>query len=173
MSAPTSLEPLVELMIQRRLSLATAESLTGGALAAELVGVPGVSAIFQGGVVAYQNRVKATVLGVSTELLDRVGSVDGEVARQMALGVCRAVGAEVGVATTGAAGPEPHDGKPVGTVFLAVAQAGRAQCREYHFSGDRAAIRAQAVRAALQLLAELLGPSQQTPGNEPGTKQIG
>ncbi|AJT42792.1 hypothetical protein UM93_01805 [Psychromicrobium lacuslunae] len=155
---------MVELLIQRRLSMATAESLTGGGLAAEFAGVPGVSAVFQGGVVAYQNAIKAVVLGVPTELLATVGSVDGEVARQMALGSCRVMKSRVGIATTGAAGPEPHDGKAVGTVFVAVALDGEASFRECHFAGSRAEIRTQAVHAALDLLAEVLGASQQTLG---------
>ncbi|NYE96741.1 nicotinamide-nucleotide amidase [Psychromicrobium silvestre] len=172
MSTGPSTAELVASLIERGLSLATAESLTGGAVATELVGVPGVSATFQGGVVAYQNSVKASVLGVSEELLERVGSVDGEVAVQMALGVCRITGANVGLATTGAAGPEAHDGKAVGTVFLAVALNGVAQYREYHFDGDREAIRAQARHSALSLLADVVNSSQQTFGKQPGTKQF-
>lgn len=169
---PVRTAQLVQLLINRQLSLATAESLTGGALAAEFASVPGVSRVFQGGVVAYQNAIKAAVLGVSPELLATVGSVDGEVARQMALGSCRVMTSRVGMATTGAAGPEPHDGKPVGTVFVAVALDGEASFKELHFTGDRAEIRAQALVAALDLLAEVLQASQQTLGRAPGTKQF-
>ncbi|MCG7423321.1 nicotinamide-nucleotide amidohydrolase family protein [Micrococcus sp. ACRRV] len=103
------------------LTVATAESLTAGLVAARLADVPGASAALQGGVVAYQNHVKAGLLGVDAGLLTARGAVDAEVARQMACGARRAAGADVGVATTGVAGPEPHQGKPVGTVFVGVA----------------------------------------------------
>lgn len=103
------------------LTVATAESLTAGLVAARLADVPGASAALQGGVVAYQNHVKSGLLGVDAGLLTARGAVDAEVARQMACGARRAAGADVGVATTGVAGPEPHQGKPVGTVFVGVA----------------------------------------------------
>lgn len=138
------------------LTLATAESLTAGMLAAELGAVPGVSAVLQGGVVAYANSVKKKVLGVDGGLLEAAGSVDAEVARQMAAGARRVLAADVGISTTGVAGPEPHDGKPVGCVFIAVAAPEQTQVREFFFSGDRAAIRQQACDEALILLVRVL-----------------
>lgn len=141
-------------------TVATAESLTAGLVAAALADVPGASAVLQGGVVAYQNRVKAEVLGVPAELLARQGAVDPEVAEAMARGARRVLGADVGVATTGVAGPEPHQGKPVGTVHVALAwadAAGREESRawELHLDGDRAAIRRCTVEAVLARLLEL------------------
>jgi nicotinamide-nucleotide amidase len=138
------------------MTLATAESLTAGLVAAGLGSVPGASAVLLGGVIAYANIVKKNVLGVDGGLLATAGSVDAEVARQMAAGARRVLGADIGVATTGAAGPEPHDGKPVGCVFIAVAAPDHTLVREFSFSGDRAAIRGQACDEALILLARVL-----------------
>ena len=109
--------------IARGLTVATAESLTAGMVAAVLADTPGASGMLQGGVVSYQNSVKADVLGVPRELLDAVGSVDGSVAEAMAAGARRVCGADIGVSTTGVAGPEPHGGKAVGTVFVGIATA--------------------------------------------------
>lgn len=126
-----------------------AESLTGGQLAAALVDVPGASAWFRGGVVAYATDVKHEVLGVDADLLASVGAVDAEVARQMAQGVRARLGADVGVATTGVAGPDPQDGMPVGTVYVAVATPEGVWAARHRFDGDRSAIRAAATEAAL------------------------
>jgi nicotinamide-nucleotide amidase len=133
-------------------TVATAESLTGGLVCAALTEVPGASAVVRGAVVAYATELKAQVLGVDPDLLATGGAVQAEVARQMASGVCRALGADVGVATTGVAGPDPQDGHEVGTVFVAVAGGGRTVARELTLTGDRAAIRAATVEAALHLL---------------------
>ncbi|MCC3292749.1 CinA family protein [Arthrobacter sp. zg-Y1110] len=138
------------------LTIATAESLTAGMLCAELGSVPGASAVLQGGVVAYQNGIKLSVLGVPAELLAQAGSVDGRVAEHMAAGARRVLGADVGVATTGVAGPETHDGKPVGTVFLGIATSEGTSVREFLFAGDRTAIRTAACSEALSMLASVL-----------------
>lgn len=135
-------------------TVATAESLTGGLVCAALTDVPGASAVVRGAVVAYATELKAQVLGVDADLLATGGAVQAEVARQMATGVCRVLGAEVGVATTGVAGPESQDGRAVGTVFVAVAMEGRVLVRELALSGDRGTIRARTVDAALGLLTE-------------------
>ena len=148
--------------IAARTSLATAESLTAGMIAATLAEVPGASAVLQGGVVSYSSSVKATVLGVDPGLLEERGSVDGEVARQMAEGARRACGADLAVSATGVAGPEPHDGKDVGTVFLGWASGSGSGCVEHRFAGDRAQIRASSTLAALELLASHLSPSKRT-----------
>ena len=133
----------------RRWTVAVAESLTGGLLASAIVDVPGASAVFRGGVVAYATDVKRSVLGVDSELLASVGAVDPGVARQMAEGVRRVVGADVGIATTGVAGPDPQDGTPVGTVCIAVVTPEGESVATHAFSGGRAAIRAAATDAAL------------------------
>ena len=134
------------------LTVATAESLTAGMVAAALADVPGASAVLLGGVVAYSNRIKASLLGVSAELLEEAGSVDAQVARQMAAGARRRLHADIAVSTTGAAGPEPHDGKPVGTVFIGLADASGSLSRGFRFTGDRAEIRRQACSQALAML---------------------
>lgn len=142
--------------VERGLTVATAESLTAGMVAAMLADTPGASGMLQGGVVSYQNAVKADVLGVPRELLDAVGSVDGQVAAAMADGARRICGADIGVSTTGAAGPEPHDDKAVGTVFIGVATAEGSTSYAYTFEGTRPEIRALACAAALERLLEAL-----------------
>lgn len=138
-------------------SLAVAESLTGGMLAATLVDVPGASSVFRGAVVAYATDLKSALLGVDSALLDSRGAVDPEVARQMAAGVRDRLGADVGVATTGVAGPDPQDGQPPGTVFVAVdVRGGLSQVQAFVLDGDRAAVRAATVQAALTLLRDVV-----------------
>ena len=138
-------------------SLAVAESLTGGMLAATLVDVPGASSVFRGAVVAYATDLKSALLGVDPALLDSRGAVDPEVARQMAAGVRDRLGADVGVATTGVAGPDPQDGQPPGTVVVAVdVRGGLSQVRALVLDGDRAAVRAATVQAALTLLRDVV-----------------
>lgn len=137
-------------------TVATAESLTAGMVSAVLADTPGASGMLQGGVVAYQNSVKAGVLAVPAELLATAGSVDAEVAAAMASGARVALGADIGVATTGVAGPQPHDGKAVGTVYIGIANAAGATGYLYTFTGGRAEIRGKACAAALErLLTEL------------------
>lgn len=148
---------LVRALTVSGLTLATAESLTGGLVAAALTDVPGASVPFVGSVVSYATRVKADVLGVDPVLLAARGAVDPEVARQMALGVCRVLGTDVGVATTGVAGPDPQDGHPVGTVFVAVAGPhGAVVVQSLRLRGDRTSIRATTVAAALDLTLRVL-----------------
>jgi len=137
-------------------TVAVAESLTGGMVAAALVDVAGASLVVRGGVVAYATDVKAQLLGVDEVLLTRVGSVDAEVAEQMAGGVRSIMGATYGLSTTGVAGPDPVDGKPVGMVYVAVVGPGISRVKALGLSGDRAGIRAQSVQAVLALLAEEL-----------------
>jgi PncC family amidohydrolase len=132
-------------------TLAVAESITGGLLAAQLVDVPGASATFRGSVTAYATELKAELLGVDEGLLAVYGPVHPVVARQMADGVRRLLGATYGLATTGVAGPEPQDGQPVGTVHLGFAGPGGTLVRSPRLSGDRATIRRKAVAGALEL----------------------
>ncbi|MEU1788860.1 CinA family protein [Streptomyces sparsogenes] len=143
-------------------TVAVAESLTGGLLAAELTAVPGASRSFRGSVTAYATELKREVLGVDGALLAARGAVDPEVARQMARGVRGVLGADWGVATTGVAGPTPQDGQPVGTVHVAVAgPSGAATGAALHLAGDRAGIRGQTVEAAVKLLLrELIASSR-------------
>ena len=140
-------------------TVATAESLTGGLLCATLVDVPGASDVLRGGVIAYLAETKSDVLGVDPALIERVGTVHPDVAAAMAEGAIRVLGSTWGVATTGVAGPEPSEGKPVGTVHVAVAGPGGVQTRDLALHGDRRLVREQAVDAALSLLVGRLGES--------------
>lgn len=144
---------------ERGLTIAVAESLTGGLVCDALVSVPGASRTLRGGVVAYWSEVKADVLGVDAKLLVRVGPVHAEVARQMALGAARRLGASLGIATTGVAGPGAQDGTPPGTVVVAsvlVDDADAAVVRSWRFEGDRGAVRRKAVDAALDVALEAI-----------------
>lgn len=154
-------ETLVGLLRARGWMLAAAESLTGGLVASAIVDVPGASAVFGGGVVAYATPLKASLLGVDRGLLDVHGAVHPEVARQMAEGVrlaCAVDGrpADVGVSTTGIAGPDSPDGQPVGTVHIGVATPEGGSIRSVVLAGTRAQIRRAAVGVALGALREAL-----------------
>lgn len=144
------------LLAARGATVAVAESLTGGLVAAALTDQAGSSETFRGGVVAYATELKATLLGVDAPLLATHGPVHPEVARQMARGVADRLGATIGIATTGVAGPGPSDGQPAGTVFVAVWGFGAGPVRALHLRGDRAEVRRQAVAAALELAREVL-----------------
>lgn len=149
---------VLDLLRQRGWTLGVAESLTGGALTAELVSVPGASSVLLGGIVAYATPVKHTLLRVDGALLTEHGPVHPEVARQMAAGVRDAVAvdsrsADVGVSTTGVAGPTAADGRPVGTVHIGIVTPVCAIARSFLFAGDRAEVRHRTVEEAL---AELL-----------------
>lgn len=144
----------------RGLRLAVAESLTGGLVASTLVGVPGASTVLVGAVVAYATRIKAELLGVDARRLARTGPVDRVVAQQMATGVARLMGAELGLATTGVAGPGPADGHEAGTVHLAVAAPWGLAHRELLLPGGREEIRTAATASGLALLGEILDTSR-------------
>ncbi|MFI9393878.1 CinA family protein [Streptomyces bauhiniae] len=168
---PTATE-LVRLLKVNGETLAVAESLTGGLVAAEITSVPGASQVFRGSVTAYATELKHRLLGVDAGLLERSGAVDPQVAAQMAAGVRKALGADWGIATTGVAGPDPQDGQPVGTVYLAVdgpfrrgspsAPGGKVEA--LRLNGGRAEIRMESVRSVLALLLEELAGEQT--GNE-------
>ena len=148
---------LVTALTERGQTVAVAESLTGGLLAAALVDIPGASLVFRGGVIAYATDLKHALLGVPTPLLDRFGPVHPDVAAAMADGVRQRLGATFGVATTGVAGPDPADGLPPGTVHIAASAGSGGQHRSLVLSGGRRAVRQQTVLASLELLRALLG----------------
>jgi nicotinamide-nucleotide amidase len=152
----TLAEIVGDLLRSRGETAATAESLTGGLVGAELTKLGGASDFFLGSVVAYSNDVKAEVLDVSRDTLDDAGAVSGEVAAQMAVGVAALFGADLGVSTTGVAGPAAHDGKPVGTIFVSVAYGGRTETRRVQGYGDRDNIRGIAVTSSLDLARRAL-----------------
>lgn len=155
---------LVPLLAESGLTIATAESLTGGLVAAALTSVPGSSAVVLGGVVSYAIALKHDILGVPRALLDEQGAVAADTALAMADGARRVSGADVGVATTGVAGPGPTEGRPVGTVFVAVSvgsprvggRESRRQVRALTLHGSRAQIRALTVENALDLVLEVV-----------------
>lgn len=142
---------IARLLDERGWTLACAESVTGGLVAARITDVPGASVSFRGGVVSYASDAKSDVLGVDPSLIDEHGVVSGPVALAMAAGVRETMKADVGIATTGVAGPAELDGKPVGTVVLAVSGPLGEAHREVHLPGDRTTIRRIASGAALNL----------------------
>jgi nicotinamide-nucleotide amidase len=141
---------------ERSATLATAESLTGGLVCAALVDIPGASDVVRGGVVAYAVDVKVAALGVPADLVERLGTVHESIARAMAEGARQRLGATHAVATTGVAGPDPSEGRPVGTVHVTVAGPEGTVDRAYSFEGDRPTIRRAACQAALILLRDAL-----------------
>jgi nicotinamide-nucleotide amidase len=143
---------VIGMLIQGGRTVATAESLTGGLVAAALTDVPGSSAAFRGGVVAYATQLKAELLGVDAGMLAEHGPVYAPVAAAMADGVRARLGATVGVATTGVAGPGPQDGQPAGTVHVAVSLDGDTVVRTMGLAGDRDEVRKLTVERVLGLL---------------------
>jgi nicotinamide-nucleotide amidase len=154
--AGVAAETAIKLLIGGRQTVATAESLTGGLVAASLTSIPGASAVFRGGIVAYAADLKRSLLGVPAGLLDRVGTVHPDIALAMARGARERLDAMVAIATTGVAGPDPADGQPVGTVHIAVCTPARAIHRELALSGTRAQIRDATVKHVLNLLVTAL-----------------
>jgi nicotinamide-nucleotide amidase len=149
---------LVATLRARSETLAVAESLTGGALAAAVVDVPGASTVLRGAVVAYATDLKHALLGVDADLLAAQGPVHPEVARQMADGVRDRLGATWGLATTGVAGPDPQDGIAPGTVYVAVTGPDSNRVERLLLPGDRGEVRAATVGRALLLLGVVLAP---------------
>jgi nicotinamide-nucleotide amidase len=153
----TVAEIVLDLCRSRRLTLATAESCTGGLVSARLTAVPGASAAFLGGVVAYANDVKRVALGVTAKLLEEHGAVSAEAAKAMAHGVRERLGADVGVAVTGVAGPDGGtEEKPVGLVFVHAVGPDGEEARRTELPGDREMVRGRATAAALHLVRRLL-----------------
>jgi nicotinamide-nucleotide amidase len=157
---PGTAAEVVAVLTERGQTVAVAESLTGGLIAAAITDVPGASMVFRGGVVAYATDIKRDLLGVDAALLADAGAVDPRVAAAMAAGVRDRFAATFGVASTGVAGPDSQDGKPVGTVYLAVAGPGRTEVVAPDLApGDRSEIRRDTVAEALELLRRtLIGP---------------
>lgn len=153
-----SLEAAVfALLKERGLTMACAESCTGGLIAKRITDVPGASAVFRGGVVSYATEVKAHVLGVPAETLDEHGAVSEPTARAMAEGVRRIMKADIAVSTTGVAGPDRDDrGNEVGTVYIALATAQGTICRKFNCGSDRERVRTVAAHNAFDMIRRLL-----------------
>ena len=154
-------QDVVAELTRRGLTIAVAESLTGGLLVAELVSVPGASVVVNGGVVAYNTALKRSLLAVDARLLAEHGAVHPDVAGQMASGVriacaVRGVPAAIGIATTGVAGPDPQDGQPVGTVFVGISSDAGSSILSLRLEGSRQAIREAVVFESLVELKKIL-----------------
>lgn len=148
---------VLELLVREGATVAVAESLTGGLIGAAITAVSGSSKAFRGGVISYATDLKRDLLAVPEDLLRREGAVHPEVAAAMARGVARVCGASYGLAVTGVAGPDPQDGRAVGTVFVAVSgPGGRVWGRELALRGSREQIREGTVDEAVDLLAGVL-----------------
>ena len=143
---------VVRVFLEKNLTLGTAESLTGGMIAASVAGVSGASAVLMGGVVSYDARVKHEMLGVEQSVIDTVGVVSEPCARQMAEGARAALKVDVAVSATGLAGPGGGTPEiPVGTVFIGVSSAKGTRVDECHFEGDRQSVREQSAEYALTM----------------------
>jgi nicotinamide-nucleotide amidase len=150
---------LVADLTVRNQSVATAESLTAGLLAATLAGVPGASQVLRGGLITYTEQTKVALAGVAPQILDEVGPVAAPTARALAVGARQRCDATWGVGLTGVAGPEPHGGHAVGTVFMGLAgpgESGAIEVVELRFSGTRWDIRISAVRESISRLRALV-----------------
>src|ERR1700722_8037381 len=147
---------LVADLTVRKQSVATAESLTAGLLAATLAGVPGASEVLRGGLITYTEHTKITLAGVAPQILDEVGPVAGPTARALAVSARHRCAASCGVGLTGVAGPEPHGGHEVGTVFMGLAGPVDPDDVELQFTGTRWDIRISAVRESISRLRALV-----------------
>lgn len=161
----SAVERIAELAQRQRITIATAESLTSGSLSAELGKGENASEWFTGGIVAYLSRVKFDLLGV-----DEGAVITARCAEQMAEGVRKLLRADAAVAVTGAGGPDPEEGEPPGTVFVATSVQGRLHAERHHFEGDPDAVVAQTVDSALhQLLRECSNPPPEATSGPDGT----
>jgi len=150
-------EAVVRLLLKNELTVTTAESCTGGLVAAKIVNVPGASEVFNEGFITYSNKAKRKVLDVSKATLKKYGAVSEETAREMALGGVFAADADACVAVTGIAGPDGGtEEKPVGLVYIACCLKNEVTVEECHFHGTRAEIREQAAMSVLDLLRRLI-----------------
>lgn len=153
---------LTKLLIKKKYTMTTAESCTGGMIAARMVNAPGVSAVLKSGFITYANEAKEELLGVSHDTLEKFGAVSRETAEEMAEGAVKAAHTDVAVAVTGIAGPDGGTKeKPVGLVYIGVNVRGNVEVREYHFSGSRQKIRESVTAAALTFLREKLLASEE------------
>ncbi|MFI5718418.1 CinA family protein [Nocardia sp. NPDC051750] len=152
LTAGTAAAELVAALRAGGRTVATAESLTAGLVAATIAGVPGASAVLRGGLVVYATDLKQHLAGVSEQVLATEGPVAASTAEQLAVGARTRCGADWGLALTGVAGPDPQDGIEVGTVFLGLAGPGHTEVMRLKLTGDRWNIRSTATRTAVQEL---------------------
>ena len=141
---------LVQTLKDKGLTISTAESLTAGMVASTIVKVPGASAVFKGGFITYANSAKIGILGIPEEIIKTKGVVSADCAKAMASAACRLAETDIAIATTGNAGPDVHEYRPVGRVFIAICIKGETSYVEHTFSGDRESIRRQTTNAAIR-----------------------
>ena len=142
---------LIKMLLDKKATVATAESCTGGMVAARLTSVSGASGAFKYGAVTYCNEAKNIMLGVSTETLSEHGAISAETAKEMAEGIRKVINADIGVSVTGNAGPGAAEEKPVGLVYIGVSSENYSAVLKNHFEGDRVSVREQAADSALLL----------------------
>lgn len=153
----SSTDLVIEHLIEQKLTIATAESCTAGMIASAIGNIPGVSSIFNEGFITYSNEAKEKYLGVPHELLEKHGAVSHPVCRAMAEGVCKNTGADIGISTTGIAGPGgATKDKPVGLVYIGICFLGKTTVYKYFLTGDRKNIRYQAMKYAFHELRKIL-----------------
>lgn len=146
---------VLDTLRKKGLTLATAESLTGGGIGAALTAVSGASEVYKGGVISYVNAVKEEVLGVPREILDTYGAVSAWTAGYMVSGVRKLLKADIAVSVTGLAGPGGDEfGHPVGTVYIGYDSAPKSLVKQFRFEGSREDVRSQTIQAALELIME-------------------
>ena len=146
-----------EILISKGLTIATAESCTGGLLAGTLINYSGISSIFMEGVITYSNEAKMKRIGVSKDTLDAFGAVSKDTAEEMARGICKVANTKIGISTTGIAGPGGGTyEKPVGLVYMGLCINGEVFYKKFDFKGDRQQIRLQVVNSALEFLLEYI-----------------
>lgn len=149
-------ETVAKILIDKKVTIAVAESCTGGLVAAKLIEYPGISEVLLEGAVTYSNEAKKRRLGVKDETLSAYGAVSAETAAEMAKGIAMTSGADIGVSTTGVAGPGPSEGKPEGLVYVGVYMGGKSYVKELHLAGKRNVIRERAAYSALDFLRRKL-----------------
>lgn len=150
-------EVVARLLIEKKLTISTAESCTGGMIASYLINYPGISEVFLEGAVTYSNEAKHNRLGVNNDILNKYGAVSEETAREMAIGIAKTANTDVSIVTTGIAGPEGGTlEKPVGLVFIGVYVQGKVTIQKCLFKGDRNKVRLQATITGLDMLRRIL-----------------
>ena len=142
---------LIQKLSQQHLTISVAESLTGGLVAASLTQIPGASAVFKGGIIAYRDEIKQKVLKVDSALITKFTSISEPVAQSMATNVREIMNTDIGIATTGVAGPEKSDGFAPGIVFVAISIGDHKICQKLELVGDRTQIRDQSVNEIFKL----------------------
>lgn len=151
-------ERLVHLLQEKNMTVSTAESCTGGLIAGAIINAAGASDVLNEGYITYSNEAKERLVGVRHETLEKYGAVSEETAREMALGAAKAAGSDMGLSSTGIAGPGGGTKeKPVGLVYIGCSVDGEVQVRELHFHGNRMENRLHTVGEVLKLAAEMLG----------------